>query len=151
MNRRLLSIFFLGLFFIRHWIVKFWKLITRPDQLKLFRRNFIDDNLIEFSKEDYKIIRSLSKCVLCDRCKYYNPFVDSTIRSYGLTPADIPTALTRSQPEFIVIDNLARELAKFNLDSIYCPFGVPLKEGVELIINMNKKLNEEKQLYGRRN
>lgn len=148
MNRRLLSIVFLGLFFIRHWIVKLWKLITRPDQLKLFRRNFIDDDLIEFSEEDYHVIRGLSRCILCDRCKYYNPFLDSTLRSYGLTPADIPSVLTRSQPEFPVVDNLAKEMLKFDLDSIYCPFGVPLKEGVQLIIRMNKKLSEEKQLYG---
>ncbi len=148
MNKRMLSIFFLGLFFIRHWIVKLWKLITRPDQLKLFRRNFIEDDLIEFTREDHEVLRGLSRCVLCDRCKYYNPFIDSTLRGYGLTPSDIPSVLTRAQPEFPVVGNLAREMLKFDLDAIYCPFDVPLREGVELIISLNERLEKEKKLYG---
>ncbi|GEM_PF-3910920 len=151
MNRRFLSILFLGLFFIRHWIVKLWKLIRRPNQLLLFKKNFIDDNLIEFKREDYDTLRALSGCVYCGRCRYYNPFIESTLRKYSLSPSDIPSLLTRSQPDFIVIANLAEELKKFDLDSIYCPYGVPFKKGVELIISLNERLKEEKRLYGRGN
>ncbi len=148
MSKKLFSILFLGMFFIKHWFVKLWKLITRPNQLKLFKRNFLNDNLIEFKKEEYEVIRALGKCVACGRCKYYNPFIDSTLSRYGLSPADIPLFLTRSQPDFIVIEGLARELHTFNLEEIYCPFGVPFKKGVELIINLNERLNKEKKEYG---
>ena len=147
MSRKLFSVFFLGLFFLRHWFVRLWKVITRPNQLKLFKRNFLDDNLIEFKEEEYEVLRKLSHCILCNRCKYYNPFINSALAGFGLTPADIPAVLTRSQSDFVLIENLAESMARLNLDEIFCPYGVPFREGVELIINLNQRLQKERDIY----
>ena len=149
MNKKLLSIFVLGLFFAKHLFLKIWHIFKkRPDQKILFEKNFINDNLVSFTKEEYEIISELSNCKMCGLCSYNNPQLLENDTIYSIKPYDISTLLSRSQPDFIYIDNMAKNLYRYSWEEITCPYGVPYKKGLNLIITLNKRLKEKRESYG---
>jgi len=149
MNKQILSIFVLGVFFAKHVIIKFLQLFKKkPNQEELFKKNFINDNLTSFTKDEYDIIDKLSNCNMCGICSYENPQLIENEITYQIKPYEISTLLSRSQPDFIYIDNMVKYLYKYDWENINCPYDVPYKEGLNLIITLNKRLRKQKELYG---
>ena len=128
----------LGIFFIKHLFLKIYYLFAgRKDQEKQFIRNFLGDNLTFFTHKEYEIIDRLANCTMCGLCSYENPILSDGDPKYFLRPYEISTLLSRSQPDYVYIDNLIKELYKYDWENVNCPYDVPYKEGLNLIISIS--------------
>lgn len=96
-----------------------------------FLERYADDRLYPLSPEARRSLSRLESCICCGLCDTVCPKLDSRSRHRFNGPSALACSLTRSLPDYVLLDDFLRHLelcGDCKVCEEVCPVRVPLRE-----------------------